>query len=111
MPQLIGTVDEVMAREKQDMLFIQLRRPFLKRVSPNPSREQHLEWFETQGLRYELVAAFGGLGEIPAYSPFNSAACSVAFETVGGKSWCLVPNAVNLFAASRISTTNRLAVI
>jgi hypothetical protein len=43
------------------MLFIQFRRPFLKRVSPNPSRQQHLEWFETQGLRYELVAANGGL--------------------------------------------------
>jgi hypothetical protein len=94
MPALIRTVDEIMAREKRDMLFVQFRHPLLKQLSPNPSRQHHLAWFDAKGVPYELVAPRGWLGGDPGlfavyFSGLDDpqiAAYSAAFETPDGKS-------------------------
>jgi hypothetical protein len=94
MPKFISTVDEVMAREKRDMLFIQFKHSLLKRSSPNPSRQQHLAWFDAKGLQYELVAPRDWLeGDPGLFVVYSSgpddpriADYSAAFETADGKS-------------------------
>jgi hypothetical protein len=94
MPVLISTVDEIMAREKQDMLFVQFRHSLLKRLPPNSSRQQHLAWFDAKGLHYELVAPRGWLeGDPGLFAVYFSglddprvAHYSAVFETTDGKS-------------------------
>jgi hypothetical protein len=55
-PTIIQTTDEIMAREKRDMLFIRFRLSFGKSAPPDLSWQRHLEWFASKNLRYELAA-------------------------------------------------------
>jgi hypothetical protein len=61
MPELIRTVDEVMAAEGRDMCFVLFGSwPFATEASP-AARKRHLAWFATRGLRTETVAPEGWL--------------------------------------------------
>lgn len=61
MPVTMRTTGEIMAREKRDMLFVRFRLLSRRSAPPNPSRQRHLEWFGSRGLRYELAAPRGWL--------------------------------------------------
>jgi hypothetical protein len=50
-----------MAREKRDTVFVRFRPLSGRSAPPNPSRQRHLEWFGSKGLRYELAAPRGWL--------------------------------------------------
>jgi hypothetical protein len=94
MPVVIPTIDDIMLREKRDMLFIRFRRPRRPGAPVSPSREQHLDWFASHGLCYELAAPRGWLegdpGHFAVYFEGESdpriAAYSAVFEDAEGKS-------------------------
>ena len=59
MPQLIRSVNEVMAAETRDMHFIEFKDWPFASEGVKAAREQHLAWFAAKGLRYEMVAPPG----------------------------------------------------
>lgn len=61
MPVIINTIDEIMRREKRDMLFVTFKRPRNRDWAACPSRQRHLAWFDVNGLRYEMAAPRGWL--------------------------------------------------
>ncbi|MPR11769.1 hypothetical protein [Microvirga tunisiensis] len=61
MAKIVKTIDEIMIQENRDMLFVRFDQPPTRRGLPNPSRQRHLDWFESRGLRYELAAPKGWL--------------------------------------------------
>ncbi len=98
MPMIISTMDEIMAREKRDMLFIQFGAIFDFDRSQNPSMQRHFKWFDVKGLRYEIAAPRGWLSGDPGIfavhfdgpSDPRLADYVAAFENTDGKS--LVPD-------------------
>jgi hypothetical protein len=59
MPKIMRTIDEIMAQEKRDMLFVRFDQSSARSGLPNPSRQRHMEWFQAHKLRYELAAPKG----------------------------------------------------
>lgn len=58
---IIKTIDEIMSREKRDILFVRFKQTFTRPRAACPSRKRHLEWFDAKGLRYEIAAPRGWL--------------------------------------------------
>ena len=98
MPQIINTVDGIMAREKRDMLLIQFGPIFDSDRSHNPSIPRQLEWFDAKGLRYETAAPRGWMeGDPGIFAVFfdgpddpRLAEYVACFEDANGRS--LVPD-------------------
>jgi hypothetical protein len=60
LPQVIPSVDEIMARERRDMHFIRFGWPF--NANPDhPSWRRHFDGFAANGLRWETAAPHGWL--------------------------------------------------
>jgi broad specificity phosphatase PhoE len=97
-PQLLLTIDEIMAREKRDMLFVMFGSPFDRSRSSDRARQRHLAWFAAKGLRCERTAPRGWLeGDARMFAVHfdglddpRIAEYSTEFEDVEGKS--LVPD-------------------
>ncbi len=97
MPKFIRTIDEIMAQEKRDMLFVRFEQPSAEGALPNPSRQRHLEWLNSRNLQHELAAPEGCLeGDPGVYAIYfdrpddpRVAEYSSVFEDESGKS--LIP--------------------
>ena len=97
MPKIIRTIDEIMAQENRDVLFVRFEQPSAEGVLTNPSRQRHLEWLNSRNLQHELAAPEGCLeGDPGVYAVYFDGLddprireYSCIFEDDGGKS--LVP--------------------
>jgi hypothetical protein len=95
MPQIMMSIDQIMAREKRDMLFIRFGRPFDPGKRSDPVRKRHFEWFASKGLRYETAAPRGLLeGDPGIFAVYfdgpddpRIAEYSSIFEDANGKSF------------------------
>jgi hypothetical protein len=105
MPVIISTMDEIMGRERRDMLFVQFGSPFStfeERLASNAARKRHLKWFASKGLRYEKTAPRGWLeGDSGIFVVYFDGPAdprvteySAIFEDVHGKS--LAPEAYRM---------------
>jgi len=61
MPKIIRTIEQIIAQEKRDMLFITFDHLSARSGLPNSSRQRHLDWFDAKKLHYELAAPEGWL--------------------------------------------------
>jgi hypothetical protein len=61
MPNVIRTINEIMAQERRDMFFVKFGQPFRRSAAASQSRQRHLDWFGVKGLTYELAAPAGWL--------------------------------------------------
>jgi hypothetical protein len=106
MPKIMRTINEIMNRGKQDMLFVRFDQPCARGGLPNPSQQRHLEWFASRGLHHELAAPEGWLdgdpGIIAVYFDGTDdprvAEYSSIFEDESGKS--LVPGSYQMVIVS-----------
>lgn len=93
MPQVILSVDDIMARERRDMHFIRFGWPFNDNPG-HPSRKRHFDWFAANGLRWEAAAPRGWLEGNPGVHAVHFdgpddprvAQYSAVFEDATGKS-------------------------
>jgi len=94
MPVIIKTIDEIMSRERRDMLFVRFKQSFTHPREACSSRQRHLEWFDAKGLRYEIAAPRGWLeGDPGMFAVYfdglddpRVAEYSALFEDAAGKS-------------------------
>jgi hypothetical protein len=63
MPMIIRTINQIMANEQRDMLFIDFQDGFGPRHSH--WRKRHFDWFAANNLRYETAAPQGWLSGDP----------------------------------------------
>jgi len=67
---LIRTIDQIIAERKQDILLVEFRPALtsdaLLKTDRQRQFDRHVEWFEANGLAYELAAPRGWMGGDPA---------------------------------------------
>jgi len=106
MPVILLSIDDIMAREKRDMLFVQFGSLFERTEASAAARKQHLEWFASKGLRIEKAAPRGwwegdpGIFAVHFDGPddLRVAEYSAIFEDAEGKS--LEPEAYRMVILS-----------
>jgi len=98
MPMRIRTIDEIIADRKRDTLLVEFRPRLARDALLNADRQRqfdrHVEWFDANGLAYELAAPRGWLEGDPGILAVHFdgrddpriAAYSAEFEDGSGRS-------------------------
>jgi hypothetical protein len=97
------SVDQIMAAEERDMLFVQFGASPFDNDPDHPARRRHFDWFAAQGLRWEAAAPRGWLEGDPGIycvhfdglADPRVALYAAEFEDADGKS--LEPDAYQMY--------------
>jgi hypothetical protein len=93
-PQIIRTIDEIMAARRTDTFFVSFPGLLLgDDPQSEQSRQMHIDWFEAEGISYETAAPRGWMsGDSGIYAVYvgpddpRVARYSTLFENTEGKS-------------------------